>query len=190
MAITIRPALEGESPVVARFIMEAMNEECCRWFAGPRHTLDDFWVMMTRLVSRTDSQYSYLNTLVADDAGAVVGACVSYDGGRLRELRRAFVQEAQATFGIDYSNIDDETQAGELYCDSLCVQAAYRCRGIASQLLEAVKRRACAMGLCRVGLLVDMGNPEAERLYGRLGFRVVDVAEWGGHAMRHMVCDV
>jgi len=37
-----------------------------------------------------------------------------------------------------------------------------------------------------VGLLVDQGNPKAEKLYQRLGFRYVGDAEWGGHAMRHL----
>ena len=42
------------------------------------------------------------------------------------------------------------------------------------------------MGLPAVGLLVDKGNPLAEKLYARVGFGYVDDNEWGGHPMRHL----
>ena len=80
--------------MIARLIMEAMNHECCQWFAGPNHTLEDFHLLMTRLVECEDSQYSYLNTLVAiTETNKIVGICVSYDGAKLRELRRLSLKE-------------------------------------------------------------------------------------------------
>lgn len=185
--ISIRPALPEEASVIATFIMEAMNHECCQWFAGPDHTLDDFHRLMTALVGRTDSQYSYLNTLVAVDGSQVVGICVAYDGARLHELRRAFIEGALEAFGMDHSGIDDETQAGELYLDSLCVSASYRGQGIASALLKTSIERAREMGLPSVGLLVDGGNPSAEHLYRQLGFQHQNDAEWGSHPMHHLV---
>ena len=61
----IRTARPDEAAAIATLIMEAMNHDCCQWFAGPDHTLDDFHLLMTELVRRTDSQYSYLHTQVA-----------------------------------------------------------------------------------------------------------------------------
>jgi DNA-3-methyladenine glycosylase I len=83
--------------------------------------------------------------------------------------------------------MDDETQAGELYLDSLAVLPAYRRQGIARQLLLATKERAVSMGLPVVGLLVDKGNPIGEALYASLGFRYVNDSSWGGHSMKHLV---
>ena len=98
--IKIEDAQKKQATVIARLIMEAMNHECCQWFAGPNHTLEDFHQLMTRLVEREDSQYSYLNTLVAiTETNKIVGICVSYDGAKLRELRKAFIEGALEAFG-------------------------------------------------------------------------------------------
>lgn len=191
--MNIRKALPTEARQIARLIMVAMNYECCQFFAGEAHTLTDFEDLMTVLVERTDSQYSYTNTLVASpDASeamgeaSVAGICVSYDGAALHRLRTTFIEEAKVRFGRDFSGMDDETQAGELYIDSLCVSPAHRGQGLASHLIAATIDKARTMGLPAVGLLVDKGNPAAERLYLRLGFVYQGDACWGGHPMRHL----
>ena len=65
LKIDIVPAHREQAATVASLIMEAMDYDCCRNFAEPDHTLDDFHRMMTTLVAMDDSQYSYRNTLVA-----------------------------------------------------------------------------------------------------------------------------
>ena len=84
------------------------------------------------------------------------------------------------------SHIDDETEAGELYLDSLAVRPDYQGQGIATRLLQAAADKAAAMGIGAVGLLVDDNNPKAEKLYHRCGFVTVGDNRWGGHAMRHL----
>jgi len=137
--------------------------------------------------SRDSLQYSYQNTLVAMDAEQVVGISVSYDGGCLHELRRAFIEAAKEQIGKDHSGMDDETQAGELYLDSLAVLPDYRHQGIARKLLLATKERANCLGLPRVGLLVDKDNPVGEALYTSVGFQYVNDNQWGGHPMKHLI---
>ena len=85
----IQLAKDSQARSIARLIMQAMNYDCCRYFAGPDHTLDDFERMMTSLVQSEKSQYSYLNAIVAvdEDGGEPCGVCISYDGARLHELR-------------------------------------------------------------------------------------------------------
>lgn len=190
MEIKITQAQPKHSAIIARLIMEAMNHECCQWFAGEEHTLDDFFNLMKSLVERTDSQYSYCNTLVAiTPDGTIAGICVSYDGSLLRSLRQAFIDGAIAAFGRDFSDMDDETTAGELYIDSLCVDVNYRNAGIAKQLLQATIEKGKSINL-PTGLLVDTNNPQAERLYTRVGFIYKDNNQWGGHQMRHLVCPI
>ncbi len=182
----INIATPAQSRPIAKLIMTAMNHECCQYFTGNNHTLAEFEDMMTALVARTDSQYSYLNTLVATTGDSVAGICVSYNGAMLRQLRRAFISETLQRFGRDFSDIADETQAGELYIDSLCVETAYRGQGIASALIRATIEKARGMNIPAVGLLVDQDNPKAEALYTRLGFVYKNNASWGGHPMKHL----
>jgi DNA-3-methyladenine glycosylase I len=185
--IEIKDARKEQSADIASLIMMAMTDDCCLHFCGVGYGLSDFHMMMTMLVEREDSQYSYKNTLVAMDDDKIVGISVSYDGGCLHELRQAFIQAAKEYIGKDHSGIDDETQAGELYLDSLAVAPEYRRQGIAQRLLEATKKKADRMGLPCVGLLVDKGNPAGEALYASVGFRYVDDNKWGGHPMKHLV---
>ena len=185
--ITIEQAQPCQAPDIARLIMEAMNHECCLYFAGEEHGLSGFHQLVSDLVCRADSQYSYLNTLVALNAQRdVVGVCTAYDGARLHQLRLAFVEGCLARFNRDFGNMDDETAAGELYVDSLAVDVRYRGKGIAKALLRATIEKAKQLQLPAVGLLVDKGNPKAERLYTSVGFQYVDDNQWGGHAMRHL----
>ncbi len=185
--VEIKDARKTQSADIASLIMTAMTDDCCLHFCGVGYGLEDFHRMMTALVEREDSQYSYLNTLVATDGDRLVGIAVSYDGGRLHELRQAFIQAAKEYIGKDHSAMDDETQAGELYLDSLAVLPDYRRQGIARQLLKATKEKASRMGISRVGLLVDKGNPAGEALYHSVGFRYADDSSWGGHPMKHLV---
>ena len=188
--ITIRKGKPDDASRIASLIIMAMTEECCLYFCGEKHTIDDFHEAMTTLALRTDSQYSYLNTLCAvDEKDNIVGVCTSYDGALLHQLRKAFIDTAWERWGMDHSNMPDETQAGELYIDSLAVDPKYRGMGIAKQLLEATIQKSREMNLPATGLLVDTGNPRAELLYNKVGFRVVDTNTWGGHPMKHMTIE-
>ena len=186
----IVPASIEQAESIASLIMLAMNHECCQNFAGPSHTLEDFHRMMTTLVRRDDSQYSYRNAMVAlddnttDGHPVVAGVIVGYDGADLHRLRETFLQAAKEFLGQDFRGMDDETQAGEYYIDSLAVDERYRHQGLATLLL---KKLIDQKGQKQpVGLLVDKGNPGAERLYRSLGFEFVNDATWGGHEMRHL----
>ena len=193
--MTIIPATPAHAADIAQLIMTAMTEECCQYLAGKEHTLDDFYHMMLDLVLMDDSQYSWRNAFVAvDDEAApddiekapVAGAIVGYDGKDLHRLRRRFQEAAMVDWQMDYSNMADETAEGEFYLDSLAVYPQYRKRGIASQLLNRIIEHAASLGL-PAALLVDKGNPSAERLYTSMGFKYCNDATWGGHAMRHLL---
>ena len=98
-------ATKEQASEIARLIMMAMTDECCFYFCGDGYGLEDFRKMMTMLVEREDSQYSYRNTLVAMDGDQVVGISVRYDGGKLRQLRLAFIEAAKEYLAKEFINI-------------------------------------------------------------------------------------
>ena len=143
--------------------------------------------MMQQLVERTDTQYSYQNALCAvDSLDQVIGVSVSYDGALLHSLRQQFIDAVRNTFGKQLDEMADETAAGELYLDSLAVHPSAQGQGIATALLNATAEKAQQMGAGSLGLLVDTGNPRAEQLYLRCGFKQVGTNRWGGHDMKHL----
>lgn len=185
--IIIRTGCKEEAADIARLIILAMTEECCLYFCGPGHDIEDFHRLMTTLVMREDSQYSYRNALCAIDTttDTLVGISVSYDGGKLHQLRLTFIDAVRQAWGRDFSDMPDETEAGELYLDSLAVAPDHQRRGIARRLIAATADKAHGMNM-KLGLLVDNGNPSAEALYHKVGFRQVGTNSWGGHPMKHL----
>jgi acetyltransferase len=184
--ITIQPAIREQAESIAQLIITAMTDECCLFFVGENQTLDDFKQAMICLVNDEQSQYSYTNTLVALHNNDVVGICVSYDGKDLRFLRSKFIEMAKVRFNRDFADMNDETQEGELYVDSLAVKKSFREKGIAQKLLKATIEKARNLHINHVGLLVDCNNPLAEKLYSKVGFQYVNDSSWGGHSMKHL----
>lgn len=184
--IIIQPAIREQAESIAQLIMTAMTDECCLFFIGENQTLDDFKQAMICLVNDEQSQYSYTNTLVAVHNNDVVGICLSYDGKDLRFLRSKFIEIAKVRFNRDFADMNDETQEGELYVDSLAVKKSFREKGIAQKLLKATIEKARNLHINHVGLLVDCNNPLAEKLYSKVGFQYVNDSSWGGHSMKHL----
>ena len=88
----------------------------------------------------------------------------------------------RSNYGIDIV-LEDETAEGELYIDTLSVLPAAQGKGIGSQLVMHLKKVTTQP----IGLLVDVQNPEAERLYTRLGFEYVNHQELAGGRYKHLV---
>lgn len=184
----IVPAEPGDGRLIARTIMMALGQELCESFASEGRSLDEIEDLFTACGDSDDSQYSWRNTLKAvDEEGNVLGMVISYDGARLEELRRRFLDEfaKRNGFRID-SHMTDETDPSEWYLDSLAVFPEYRGRGIAGELITAVCRLGAEAGK-PTGLLVDKTNHRAEGLYDRLGFRTVGDRAFAGEIMTHKV---
>lgn len=163
----------------------ALGEELPKAMAGELHTVQDVVDMFTALAARNDSQYSYLNTLVAEiDDGTVAGICVGYDGARLYELREAVREEAMRFLGRELENLGDETSDDEFYLDSLAVFPEFRGSGIGRKLLLERAEGRHKFGK-PAGLLVDYDNPQAEALYRRLGFVQKGERPFAGVVMKH-----
>lgn len=189
--ITIRHATPDDAPLIAEAVVGAIGPEIAAGMAGDMHSVQDVTDVFERLARRTDTQYSYLNSRVAiTPDGEPAGVCVSYDGARLRELRRPFFEEARTALGWtitpdEVEALPGETDSGEFYLDSLLTLPAFRGHGVASALIRDAARRAAETGK-PLGLLVDTGNDRARRLYEHAGMHPVGMRPFAGHMMHHM----
>lgn len=185
--ISIRQADPAHAPAIARAVIMAIGPEIELSLAGSPDRLHLVAETFTELAARPDTQYSYLNTLVAlTPDGEVAGVLVSYDGARLLNLRRAFFDTAHRLLGLTFDDtLEPETAPGEIYLDSLAVFPRWRGHGLARRLIEAAEARHATAGK-PLGLLVEPGNNVARSLYTRLGFRDAGMRPFAGVAMHHM----
>lgn len=189
--IAVRDASKEDAPFIAETIMEALGHDLCVGLAEGENNLGRVRQLFTELSAREDSQYSYLNTLVAIDraTGNRVGAIISYDGARLRELRRAFIDAANRLLGWNVTvkeadKWEPEAEAGEVYLDSLYVVDAFRRHGVGATLIRKAMERHSAAAK-PYGLLVEPDNIKGLSLYKALGFRPVGTNNFCGTPMLH-----
>ena len=178
--LKIRPATKNDAPLIASVVAMAIGEETAIFYGG-----DDYMKVFEEIATLEVSQYGYNNTLVAEVDGKTVGAAIGYDGAELHSLRMATLEVIYKHTERQLS-IEDETDETEFYLDSIAVLPEYRGRGIAAQLILALKEKALNEYHKPIGLLVDFENPKAERLYKSLGFERVNVKDFLGHKMWHL----
>ena len=187
----VRQATKEDAPFLAQTVMGALGSELCCKLAGGEEKMPLVRRLFTNLAASEISQYSYTNSLTALSAGGeMAGAIIAYDGARLQELRKAFIREANSILGWnidenDEERLEAETNAGEIYIDSLFVVPAFRRKGIATALIRSVISHHKEAGK-PVGLLVDPDNPKAKHTYESLGFREVGTNGFFGVGMIHM----
>lgn len=181
-------AEKSDAPLIAKGVMMALGDELCESFTSGDRMLDDVARLFTVCAEADDSQYSWRNSLVAvDDDGSRMGVIVAYDGAKLHQLRKRFLDEFEKMngFRID-EHMTDETSADEYYLDSLAVMPEYRGRGIAGKLIAAAAKRGREIAGKRSGLLVDKTNNRAHALYTKLGFEEKGERPFAGEMMYHL----
>ncbi len=187
----ITTATPDDASLIADAILEAIGPDLTNHLAGDHHTPKDVHDLFARLAARPDSQYSYLNSRIArTDDGQPMGVCVSYDGANLKPLRRPFFAEANKTFGWgltpeEIEAVPGETEPDEFYLDTLMTLPQYRGHGIGAALIRDAKLKADAIGK-PLGLLCDIDNDRARRLYDRVGFTSLGQRPFAGHNMNHL----
>ncbi|MGA9638654.1 GNAT family N-acetyltransferase [Flavobacterium sp.] len=135
-------------------------------------------------VEKENNQYSYLNCFVAEGPIGIEGTLNSYDGAQLDVLRKPIIEYINKHYKADFS-LENETQQGEYYIDSIGVDPKSQGKGIGTKLLQFVINKYDANQEI-LGLLVDENNPKAEKLYLNLGFELVGTKVFIGKKMKHL----
>lgn len=123
------------------------------------------------------------NHLVAISSGAVVGIGAFYSGREYTRLALAHSKSVMSFYGLKkcWSVIKRSLQfrffltppgRNEEYIANLGVSEKLRGKGIGTELILQAKERAIKKGKKTYSLDVAVNNPQAEKLYSRLGFSV------------------
>lgn len=181
----VRAAKPEDASVVAPLMILAMGH-IAGIFANSENYEDaiPFFEMFFRM---DNNQYSYVNTLVYENEKGIVGSVTGYDGKHLYQLRQPILDELRKS-DPDFTP-NDETEAGEYYLDCVNVDESQQGKGIGKILINAFCELGFSLGYKRIGLIVDMENPAAKKLYTNLGFYEEGIRDFMGHQYFHMVKD-
>ena len=166
----IRAASPNDSKAIAPLLVMAMEELAAKYVNSrdPQKAIPLF----EHFISIPNNQYSYENMKVYVQDDVVLGVISGYDGGDFRKFRTSFIAYVEQHYGVDASG-DDETQGGEYYIDALSVSKNLRGKGIGKKLIAELIKEASLAGYKKIGLLVNLDNQHALRLYEDLTFKIV-----------------
>lgn len=140
---------------------------------------------LLHFATKTGNQYSFENCWVAEMNESVVACANVYDGADLEVLRKPVLEFIHNSYNKDF-HPDDETSAGEYYIDCIGVMPDHQGKGYGSKLLQFLIDEYVQQQHQTLGLLVDLDNPNAKRLYLKLGFNVVGAKTIFGKTMHHL----
>lgn len=180
----IRNARPDDYKQVAPLIVQAMEDLACT-FANTENAERSI-PLFEYFFQQKKNQYSFENTVVYEENDIIAGSITAYDGALLPQYREPFLKYIASNYNVRDLVIENETMAGELYIDTLSVYPQFQSKGIGRKLLMAIKTKAEIDGHRKVGLLVDLKNPSAKKLYSALGFEIVGKKQLGSGVYEHL----
>jgi ribosomal protein S18 acetylase RimI-like enzyme len=184
MEINIRQARPADAKNAAPLIIDAIGD------IAKRMTGETEWELIEQglceLFKRNDNRHSHLYTYIAELSGTVAGILVLYPGKDAPALDRN-LSDWLAEKGAANTEVDAESLADELYIDTVCIDPAFRGRGIGSQLFAYAEEVAKQTDIRKLSLNVETQKEPAIRLYKRLGYEIVSPWTIIGEPFHHMV---
>ena len=182
--IICRPAQREDAAQIAPIMLLAM-EEIVYYFMNERNK-EKAIALLTLFIERTDNQYSYQHIMVAEEDGQLLGQLCLYDGAHLEELRQPILDFLAENYKVILPTAEQETQAGEIYLDTIAVSPQAQGKGIGKLLLAAAIKEYVEKQGKILGLLVDQDNPAAKKLYLHMGFKTVKPVTIFQKEMEHL----
>ena len=125
--------------------------------------------------------HSYKSAIVAVDKGSVIGMALSYPSSYHKitdEMKNFFPADRLAHLN-DYYAVD---MPASWFLDALGVEAVYRQRGIAAQLVRLTRKKAIDNNYDVLSLIAFADNTPALTLYEKFGFNAVAKIQLAGNA--------
>lgn len=179
----IRKARSEDSSTLAELMLLAMSDIVFAFIGSYDH--EQALSFMNGLVRQRGNQYSFENSWLAEENGQIIGSITIYDGADLQRLRQPVLD----LLSKQYSRTilpEIETEAGEIYIDTLAVHPDHRGKALGTRLLQFIIEQKVEQEGRALGLLVDKNNLMAKKLYLKLGFRKVGERTLVNHPYDHL----
>lgn len=181
--MNIRKSTPQDAASIAPLLLLAMEDVFYNFIGIADY--DEAREFLEELVRQPETQYSYENCRVAEQDGIIAGVACLYDGAHLHKLRKSVATAIKSRFRKEF-NPEDETEEGEVYIDCVAVNPDFQGRGIGSLLFNFLIDEYVNKENRTLGLLVDFDNPNAKKLYEKLGFLAVGTKKLTGKYFTHM----
>ncbi|MTG97083.1 MULTISPECIES: GNAT family N-acetyltransferase [Myroides] len=187
MQYKIRAAKREDYDVVPELMLQAMEDIVFSFIQ--KQDIEEAINFLTILFKKPNNLYSYENTFVAvDEDDNVVGSVTGYNGDDFYKLREPVLELMKKQYNNDMTP-EPETEGSEFYLDTVAVSPIVQGKGVGSHLLKFAVDFAKEKGFKQVGLIVDLENPGAMKLYTRLGFKQGKALDFVGGEYYHMYVD-
>lgn len=168
--LALRLARIEDCPLLVRLFDMSNGGLTQRGFAADALPGEDWIAAGARLMARTDVEYSYANTIVAEWDGALAGMIIfAVQPAALAPLDPARLPPSDRPFAV----LKQHT-AGTLYLRNMAVFEAFRGRRIAEKLLDAVIEAGLRIGISEITAIVHDGNHLLLAHYAKRGLQVID----------------
>lgn len=181
--INFRKATKNDSLFIAKTMMLAMDKIIYNFIGDENY--NEALSFLEELIQLENNQYSYENTVIVEYDSALAGSTTFYDGALLHELRQPVMSLLYQKYNRKLS-LEDETQKGEIYIDTIAVLNEFQGKGIGSKILDYLIEEISIKKHKTLGLLVDFDNPNAQKLYEKKGFEVVGEKRLANKMHKHM----
>jgi len=181
--VKIRKAVPQDANSIANLLLLAM-EDIIYEFIGESDK-EKAIAFLIHFAQSTGNQYSYQNCYVMVSGAEIIAAANVYDGAKLHAYRQPIADYIATRFNRELI-VEDETQAGEYYIDSIGVSERFQGKGIGSEILKFLIDEHVIRRKGILGLLVDKENIKAKKLYLKLGFCTVNEMMLTGKRMEHL----
>lgn len=179
----IRRAKIEDQHAVVPLILSAMEDIVYNFIQ--KQDYQEATQFIADMYSSKGNQYSFENTWVVETNSQILAAGIVYNGADLQKLRTPIQKYIESKYGHPFQP-EDETQAGEYYIDCVGVHPLSQGKGIGSALFQFFIQEYVENQNQTLGLLVENNNPQAKKLYLKLGFKVINECTLTGKKMEHL----
>ncbi|MEX1034552.1 MAG: GNAT family N-acetyltransferase [Sneathiella sp.] len=176
--MTFRPATKSDAEHLARLVNFAGEGIPFYYWQKVAETGQNPWEIGKNRAGREEGSFSYRHTTVAEIDGQVAGCLVTYV---LPENPEPINYDEMPPIFIPIQELEDSAPSTQ-YVSVLAAYPEYRNLGVGSGLLEIAEKEGAQRAM---SIIVSDGNPNARRLYERVGYvverqRAMVKEDWNG----------